>query len=300
MPVSPTQHQRVEIADRLKPTATMLVERLTASERDRMVELERVVDTGLYTFVEVGLALKEIRDSKLYRTKHPTFGDYCRQRWRFTRTYGHRLIVAAEVAGDLSPIGNKLLTCEAQARELGPLSAERRREVWLKVTAPGHPPPTAKRIREAILEQRVPRKPVALKVKVLARRLCAMFADACYMVAEPEQLVFLEEALAEDDNGPRQGTEAPYRAPPPALNPRQECPRRGPPAHGADPIPSPRSPRIRERRRRNGIGAGGGKIRVRGTPGVATRSARPADCGTYSPRRPGGRIPSGVSADGRA
>ena len=124
------------------------------AELGRLDELEQVVDRGLGTFVEVGLALKEIRDSKLYRTKHATFENYCQQRWRFTRTHGHRLIVAAEVAGDLLPIGNKLLTCEAQARELGPLSAERRREVWLQVTTSAHYPPTAKAIREAILEQR--------------------------------------------------------------------------------------------------------------------------------------------------
>ena len=174
----------------------MLVQPLTAPEQGRLVELERVVDTGLGTFVEVGLALKEIRDSRLYRTQHATFENYCQQRWRFTRTHGHRLIVAAEVAGDLLPIGNKLLTCEAQVRELAPLSAERRREVWLQVTASGYVPPTAKRIREAILEQRVPRKPAAVKVTTLVHRLYAMFQEACYMVTEPEQLASIEEALA--------------------------------------------------------------------------------------------------------
>ena len=116
MPVSPKPHQRIEIASRHMPTANMLVQPLTALEQGRLVELERVVDTGLGTFVEVGLVLKEIRDSRLYRTQHATFENYCQQRWRFTRTHGHRLIVAAKVAGDLLPIGNKLLTCEAQVR----------------------------------------------------------------------------------------------------------------------------------------------------------------------------------------
>ncbi len=88
--------------------------------------------------------------------------------------------------------------------------------------APGHPPPTAKRIREAILERRrCPRKPVALKVKVLARRLWPMFADACYMVAEPEQLVFLEEALAEmtERSSPGNGSTLPSATPCPESPP---------------------------------------------------------------------------------
>ncbi len=49
----------------------MLVEKpATASERDRMVELERVVDTGLYTFVEVGLGTE--RDPRQQALPHQT------------------------------------------------------------------------------------------------------------------------------------------------------------------------------------------------------------------------------------
>jgi hypothetical protein len=33
----------------------------------RLIELESVIETGIKTFVEVGNALLEIRDSKLYR-----------------------------------------------------------------------------------------------------------------------------------------------------------------------------------------------------------------------------------------
>lgn len=159
MPVSPAQRQRVErqrveIANRLKPTMNWLGPPLTTPEQDRLVELEGVVDRGLGTFVEVGLALKEIRDNKLYRTKHATFENYCQQRWRLSRIHGHRLIEAAGVARDLLPIGNNLLTCEAQARELVPLSPEERRRVWIEVSAPGQPAPTAERIKNVIRELR--------------------------------------------------------------------------------------------------------------------------------------------------
>ena len=90
-----------------------------------------MIDRGLKSFVEVGPALKEIRDSKLYREQDATFEDYCRERWAFSRIHGHRLIKAAEVYGELLRIGNNLLTWEAQARELARLKTpEKRRQVW--------------------------------------------------------------------------------------------------------------------------------------------------------------------------
>jgi hypothetical protein len=126
---------------------------LTLSECRRLDELESVIGRGLKCFDEVGLALKEIHDKKLYRDQHATFEGYCRKRWNLSRIHGHRLIQAAGVAADLLPIGNnKLLTCESQARELVPLEPEMRRKVWEQVTAPGSPAPTAKRIRKVVLE----------------------------------------------------------------------------------------------------------------------------------------------------
>jgi hypothetical protein len=124
-------------------------------EYARLVELESVIGRGLKSFVEVGLALKEIRDNRLYREQHANFEDYCQRRWGMSRIQGHRLIEAAEVSADLLPIGNTLLTCEAQARELVPLSQEMRRKVWTVVIAAGSPPPTARRIREVIHEVRI-------------------------------------------------------------------------------------------------------------------------------------------------
>lgn len=78
-------------------------------------DLEDRIERGLETFVDVGLALMEIRDRRLYRETHDRFEDYCRERWGFSRSYAHRVIEASEVA-EMLPIGN-----EAQARELAPL-----------------------------------------------------------------------------------------------------------------------------------------------------------------------------------
>lgn len=80
----------------------------------RLVELEGVIERGLTTFVEVGAALMEIRDSRLYRETHGTFEAYCRERWGWDRTYAHRTIQAAEVSRML-PMGN-ILPSERVAR----------------------------------------------------------------------------------------------------------------------------------------------------------------------------------------
>ena len=83
-------------------------------ERGRLDELEAVIERGMQTFVEVGEALMEIRDGRLYKQDYGTFEAYCKERWGFSRGHGYRLIAAAE----LSPVGDIPPANERQAREL--------------------------------------------------------------------------------------------------------------------------------------------------------------------------------------
>ncbi len=94
---------------------------LTAAETGRLVALEQTVERGLQTFVEVGQALAEIRDRKLYRASHATFERYCRERWGFTRQRARQFIDAAAVTTVVVKAGLPAPTNEAQARELVPL-----------------------------------------------------------------------------------------------------------------------------------------------------------------------------------
>ena len=94
---------------------------MTAAETDRLVELEHTVERGLQTFVEVGQALAEIRERKLYRASHDTFERYCRERWGFTRQRARQFIDAAAVTIIVVKAGLPAPTNEAQARELVPL-----------------------------------------------------------------------------------------------------------------------------------------------------------------------------------
>ena len=77
------------------------LEILSGAETDRLAVLEAVVDRGVQAFIEVGNALAEIRDSRLYRQAHARFEDYLRQRWDMSRSRGYQLIDAAGVTRQL-------------------------------------------------------------------------------------------------------------------------------------------------------------------------------------------------------
>jgi hypothetical protein len=48
--------------------------------------------------LEVGNAIREIRDSKLYKETHSTFEEYCWERWGWKRAHAYRQIEVAETA----------------------------------------------------------------------------------------------------------------------------------------------------------------------------------------------------------
>lgn len=126
-----------------QPPATEIVimaEALSATEYDELTLHEKTISRGLHTFIEVGEALQQIRDKRLYRTEFESFEGYCRLKWGMGRQYAYRLIGGAEVAGNLvSSIGDTALPSrEAHTRELSKLAPEAQPVAWLKaVTAAG-------------------------------------------------------------------------------------------------------------------------------------------------------------------
>jgi hypothetical protein len=94
---------------------------LSLPERSRLAELEQVVDRGLQTFVEVGEALQEIRDGRLYRETHATFRDYCRDRFGFSDSRGRQLIAAARTVTEVTLLGLPAPANEREARALARL-----------------------------------------------------------------------------------------------------------------------------------------------------------------------------------
>jgi len=133
------------------------METLTTQETVRLCELERIIQKGKDTFVEVGTALAEIRDAKLYKPKQ-TFEEYCKERWGFDRTYAHRLIESANVCKVL-PMGNIPKT-ERQARPLAKLPPEDQPAAWEKAQelAKEEGKPVAARHVEKAVEEVMPKK----------------------------------------------------------------------------------------------------------------------------------------------
>ena len=109
---------------------------LTDKEEEALARCEAVIRRGWESFVEVGVALAQIREQQLYRDQYKTFEDYCREKWAYGRQYAYRLIAAAEVVKCLSPIGDiPQPTHESQVRPLFGLEPEKVREVWKKAVA---------------------------------------------------------------------------------------------------------------------------------------------------------------------
>lgn len=132
----------------------------------RLTELEAVIERGLQTFVDVGTALMEIRDSRLYRESHGTFEEYCRERWGFNADYARKQIRAAQVIGNLVDTIVSTPTTESQARPLASLPAEEQPIVWERAveTAPNGKV-TAKHVEQTVVEYKQTAETVAVPVR---------------------------------------------------------------------------------------------------------------------------------------
>ena len=97
---------------------------------------ESVLERQAKSFVDKGLALKEIRDRRLYREEFDSFTHYCSRQCLMTRQRAHQLIAAADVAVNLSTQVDVLQPIhERQVRPLTALAPERQRELWARAVA---------------------------------------------------------------------------------------------------------------------------------------------------------------------
>ncbi len=99
--------------------------KLNGQEMTRLSALEETVERGRQTFIEVGNALSEIRESRLYRETHKTFESYCQDRWGWSRVQAHHFIKAAETAENLlTTVNIQPPTSEGQIRPLTSLDKD--------------------------------------------------------------------------------------------------------------------------------------------------------------------------------
>jgi hypothetical protein len=88
-------------------------EELTEQEQEDRLNLETHIDRAFYI---AGTALGELKARRLYKNTHPTFEDYCRDRFGFTRDAAYLKIGAAAVYENIERILKARLS--SQVREL--------------------------------------------------------------------------------------------------------------------------------------------------------------------------------------
>jgi hypothetical protein len=146
--------------------AAVALEPISLDESRDLIALEKVIERGLETFVQVGEALAEIRDRKLFRTEHPTFAEYCKAKWKMSDRRARQLMDASEVVTAISKSGTIVPKTESQTRPLATLPPSQRVEVWQKaVAASPNGQPTAKAV-QVVVEAMNPQPPKTANVVV--------------------------------------------------------------------------------------------------------------------------------------
>lgn len=148
---------------------------LSLDEQAELERLEAVIAKGLETFLEVGSALLDIREKRLYRQSHSTFGDYCRERWSISKTHAHRLMDSVDVVNDLrkSPRGDiqALPQNEKVVRPLVNLTSEDRQTVWGESCHKANGHPTAEQVQQIVNETVPPERRQKRKRKSAAEKI---------------------------------------------------------------------------------------------------------------------------------
>jgi hypothetical protein len=157
----------------------------------RRQELEVVIERGVGTFLEVGAALAEIKETRLYETTHSTFAAYCRERWGWGPNYAGKLIASATVAQRLA--GTIVPTSETQVRPLTTLPPEQQLAAWQEAVETAETegkPLTARHVQRAVRRasrngvKRLPTKDRAKQFERLVHSLAVMAETLADLAAE--------------------------------------------------------------------------------------------------------------------
>jgi hypothetical protein len=110
--------------------AVPLAVRLSDEERQRLQQYESTIQHNL---LEIGLALQDIKESRLYRETHPSLEAYVRDRFNMSKTHAYGQIAAANVIKNLEGKVALLPQNERQCRPLSTLSPYQQQQAWQEV-----------------------------------------------------------------------------------------------------------------------------------------------------------------------
>jgi len=156
-------------------------------------------------FRSVGLAIKSIKDNRLYHAthggKHTTFQAYCKERWGWGQNYAGKLADAADVVKRIEgESGTKvpLPIHETQARALKTLPEEEQSEAWEEAVEESDGQPTAAKVQE-VVERRTKASDDPTVPKDLEIQEAVKFIQKAKSIVEKSTNPYLQKNPAQKD-----------------------------------------------------------------------------------------------------
>ena len=103
---------------------------LTTDQCKQYQKLNKIVEEGMATFVNVGLALKAIQADDLYLAEFNNFSEYCESKLNMSKSQGYRLIDAANTYETVKGVATLDPTSESQIRSLKHLNPDNQKAAW--------------------------------------------------------------------------------------------------------------------------------------------------------------------------
>lgn len=130
---------------------------LTNAEQGQLRDLEAKVETAISAMLDAGIALRRIRDLRLYRATASTFEDYLSSRWNISRRRGYQLIEWANINDECAHAVHIPVGSERQARELAKLPVgEQAAAFSAAVEDAGGKSPSGRHVRKAVARRLPP------------------------------------------------------------------------------------------------------------------------------------------------
>jgi hypothetical protein len=155
-------------------------ELLTGIEKSILKISEATIAHGSQEFYGIGAAHRMVRDGRLYREGHATHDEYLKRRWGISRSEGNRLIDAANVKDNLSPIGDVYPSKLSHIRHLARLTPEQQRTVWSNVIKGAGPGIITAKLIEKVATQHFPKVDGAAVARLEAAQKLSPVSDFHY------------------------------------------------------------------------------------------------------------------------
>jgi hypothetical protein len=144
----------------MPPIKQSNIQEIVESSVSREVSLQQcevAISKGAEAFVAMGLALRKIRDERLYEGRYESFSEYLEQRWQWTRDQAYKLMASAEAFSVIEQAAPaQLPKNSSQLRSIASVPNEHKPKVWERAIAladeSGVEEPTHKHTEAAVEE----------------------------------------------------------------------------------------------------------------------------------------------------